>query len=61
VQISEASEGSRVRTVKLRAASLAVMQRLSEYFGSGHLLVKTVSEMESHPRSDTKLHEEEQK
>jgi inner membrane protein len=61
VQISEASEGSRVRTVKLRAASLAEMQRLSEYFGSGHLLVKAISEMESHPRSDTKQHEEEQK
>jgi inner membrane protein len=42
VQVSDSA--SRVRTVKLHAASLEEMQRLSEYFGSGNLLIKEVRE-----------------
>jgi inner membrane protein len=42
VQVSEGA--NRIRTVKLHAASIEEMQRLSEYFGSGNLLIKEVKE-----------------
>jgi inner membrane protein len=42
VQVSEGA--SRIRTVKLHAASLEELQRLSEYFGSGNLLIKEARE-----------------
>jgi inner membrane protein len=45
VQVSGGEETQAARTAKLRAASLDELKRLSEFFGSGNLLVKAVRDV----------------